>query len=133
MNNFIERLHYYMTSKGINDNQLTIAANLSVGLIGKAKNSGKGMSSANIEKILLAYPDLSPDWLLTGRGQMLKPSVPYNITQASDDDYEQMSNGKDKPINPEKQEISSIISQLLDTIKEQAEEIGRLKTLINEH
>lgn len=68
--NFIERLQYYMKSKGINDNQMTVSAGLSVGLIGKAKSS-KGMTSTNIEKILLAYPDINPDWLLTGRGSML--------------------------------------------------------------
>ena len=30
------------------------------------------MNSANIEKILLHYTDLSSEWLLTGRGRMLK-------------------------------------------------------------
>ena len=71
-NNFIERLQYFMEKKGINDNQMTVNAGLSVGLIGKAKVSGKGMSSINIEKVLLAYPELSADWLLTGKGSMLK-------------------------------------------------------------
>lgn len=69
---FIERLQYYMLEKGINDNQMTVNAGLSIGLIGKAKGSNKGMNAANIEKILLAYPDLNPDWLLTGRGSMCK-------------------------------------------------------------
>ena len=73
--NFIERLQYFMEKKGINDNQMTVNAGLSVGLIGKAKVSGKGMSSMNIEKILLAYPDLSADWLLTGAGSMLKDDL----------------------------------------------------------
>lgn len=48
--NFMERLQYFMEKKGINDNQMTVNAGLSVGLIGKAKVSGKGMSSMNIEK-----------------------------------------------------------------------------------
>lgn len=69
---FIERLQYYMQIKGINDNQLTVNAGLSIGLIGKARGSNKGMNAVNIEKILLAYPDLNSDWLLTGRGDMLK-------------------------------------------------------------
>lgn len=72
MKNFIDRLQYYMRERGINDNQLTVSAGLSVGLIGKAKASGKGMSSPNIEKILIACPDLSAEWLLTGEGSMLK-------------------------------------------------------------
>lgn len=60
-----------MKYKGVNDNQVTLSAGLSVGLLGKAKSGGKGMSSNNIEKILLAYPELSSEWLLTGRGEML--------------------------------------------------------------
>lgn len=68
--NFIERLQYFMKETGINDNQITMDAGLSIGLIGKAKKSGKAMNSINIEKILLAYPDLNPNWLLTGRGKM---------------------------------------------------------------
>ncbi len=68
---FIERLQCFMDKEGINDNQMTIAAGLSVGLLGKLKKSGKGMSSVNIEKILLSYPYLNGDWLLTGRGSML--------------------------------------------------------------
>lgn len=67
---FIERLQYYMDHIHINDNQLTLLAGLSNGLIGKAKKSGKAMSSSNIEKILLALPNLNPNWLLTGRGSM---------------------------------------------------------------
>lgn len=101
MGNFIERLQYYMASEGINDNQLTIAAGLSVGLIGKAKNSGKGMSSVNIEKILLAYPNLSPDWLLTGRGEMLKTKEasgdypPDQQPSFSNKDNKSLANGQE--------------------------------------
>ena len=79
--NFIERLQEYMKAKGINDNQMTVAADLSVGLLGKLKKSGKGMNSANIEKILLHYTDLSSEWLLTGKGEMLtNAKVSYEPT-----------------------------------------------------
>ena len=69
---FISRLQLFMEHEGLNDNQFSIAAGLSNGLIGKAKNNGRGMTATNIEKILIAYPQLSPSWLLTGRGDMLK-------------------------------------------------------------
>ena len=72
-----------MKNQGINDNQMTVAAGLSIGLLGKLKKNGKGMSSANIEKILSSYPNLNAEWLLTGKGDMIKsdidgeePSVP---------------------------------------------------------
>lgn len=71
----ISRIQAYMEYKGLNDNQLTKAAGLSNGLIGKAKKSGKGITSPNVEKILKAYPELNPDWLLTGRGDMLNKNI----------------------------------------------------------
>ena len=71
MSTIIDRLQYYMLQKGINNNQLTVAANLSVGLIGRAIKNRSGLNSDSIEKILYSYPDLNPDWLLTGRGEML--------------------------------------------------------------
>lgn len=80
--NFIERLQYFMENKGINDNQMTVAAGLSVGLLGKLKKNGKGMSSVNIEKILSSYPELNAEWLLTGKGDMIKES--QSIKQSED-------------------------------------------------
>lgn len=60
-----------MLQTGINNNQMTVAAGLSVGLIGRAIKSKSGLNSDSIEKILYAYPELNPNWLLTGRGEML--------------------------------------------------------------
>lgn len=68
---FSDRLFRYAEFKGLNDNQITVKAKLSNGLIGKARNGKKTLSVANIEKLLYAFPDLSPEWLLTGRGEML--------------------------------------------------------------
>jgi phage repressor protein C with HTH and peptisase S24 domain len=76
MGTFIERLQRYMRHKGINDNQLTVSCDLSVGLIGKLRKSGGGMSSTSLEKVLKCYTDLSPEWLLTGRGNMILAKDP---------------------------------------------------------
>lgn len=70
MESFIKRLDAFMESEGINDNQVTVNAGLSNGLIGKCRRNNSGMTSDNIEKILHAYPVLSADWLITGRGDM---------------------------------------------------------------
>lgn len=89
-NNFIERLQYYMKLKGINDNQMTIAAGLSVGLLGKLKKSGKGMNSSNIEKILYSYPEINASWLLTGKGEMLvsHDTPSQSVIEVNDKDIE---------------------------------------------
>ena len=67
-----ERLSEYMAFKGINNNMITVSAGLSVGQIGKAIANNSGINSTSIEKILHAYPEISPEWLLTGKGEMLK-------------------------------------------------------------
>lgn len=69
-----ERLAEYMAYKGINNNALTVAADLSVGQIGKAIMKNSGINSSSIEKILHAYPEINAEWLLTGIGQMIKGS-----------------------------------------------------------
>ncbi|QSW90739.1 helix-turn-helix transcriptional regulator [Flavobacterium endoglycinae] len=69
-----ERLSEYMAYRGINNNALTVAAELSVGQIGKAISNNSGINSSSIEKILYAYPELNAEWLLTGNGNMIKES-----------------------------------------------------------
>lgn len=69
-----ERLVEYMTYRGINNNALTVAAELSVGQIGKAISKNSGINSSSIEKILHAYPEINAEWLLTGIGNMIKGS-----------------------------------------------------------
>lgn len=108
MGKFIERLQVFMERQGINDNQMTVKAGLSVGLLGKAKKSGKDMAAESIEKILCSYPELSADWLLTGRGEMLA-NVPKS-----------------------REETPDTILQLVDTIRKQAEEIGQLRAQLED-
>ena len=60
-----------MAGKNLNDNKLTVLAGLSIGLLSKARKRGGVMSSDNIEKILLACPDLNANWLITGQGEMI--------------------------------------------------------------
>ena len=101
-----------MELKGINDNQMTIAAGLSVGLLGKLKKNGKGMSSLNIEKILCSYPDINASWLLTGKGDMLVPNVPLGDTPPQ---VEEKAVSKDNKNIPYSQTKSEKISSTEDT------------------
>lgn len=47
---------------------------------GNFKGSAKErpVNSSFLEKILTTFPDLSPDWLLLGNGEMLRNSSPVN-------------------------------------------------------
>lgn len=66
----IDRFDKYMSSKGLNDNKVTLQLGLTVGLIGKSRKEGRDLSDKVIEKILNFYTDLNRVWLLTGEGEM---------------------------------------------------------------
>ena len=68
----IERLDKYMSINGLNDNKITVNCGLSVGLLGKARQSNNDIGKKAIEKILSFYQDINKVWLLTGEGEMLK-------------------------------------------------------------
>ena len=68
----IERFDKYMEIKHLNDNKVTVQSGLSVGTLCKSRKENRDLSINTIEKILNFYTDLSRDWLLTGRGEMIK-------------------------------------------------------------
>ena len=71
----------YMKYKGLNDNKITVDADISNGLIGKGRKRG-ALSQESISKILCSYPDLDANWLLTGEGEMLKQTTSQgDVTQ----------------------------------------------------
>lgn len=82
MISFFDRLDKFMSHRELNDNKLTVETGISNGLVGKARQRGKGLSQDNISKILCRYPELNADWLMTGRGSMLNDET----IPASDED-----------------------------------------------
>ncbi len=83
--NFASRFGKWMEETGINANQITVKAGLSIGLIGKLLNGGKGLSIEQLEKVLYAYPDLNVDWLITGRGEMISQRVVHSTEKNNDE------------------------------------------------
>lgn len=118
MTDFFDRLDTYMKYRGLNDNKLTVLAQLSIGALGKQRKGGRGLSVESIAKILYACPDLDADWLMTGRGEMLKPESPKpegNLGQVSDPDS------------------SKIIGELTEVIRTQAKALLEQQQFINAH
>lgn len=67
-----ERLQKYMEYSNLNPNKITVDAGLSVGLIGRAIKNDSGLNSETIEKILVTYTDLNPEWFVSGNGEMIR-------------------------------------------------------------
>ena len=64
----IERLKEFIKTQGLKNSTFEKRAGLGNGYISKVKGSP---SPEKCEDILKAFPELSREWLLTGRGEML--------------------------------------------------------------
>ena len=86
---FIDRLEAFMKAEGLNVNKVTVAAELSNGLLGKALKTRGSMNSDSVERILCAYTNLSAEWLMTGKGTMYVNDLPgdtFNISNSLNND-----------------------------------------------
>lgn len=86
---FIDRLEAFMKAEGLNANKITVAAELSNGLLGKALKTRGSMNSDSVERILCAYTNLSAEWLMTGKGTMYVNDLPgdtFNISNSLNND-----------------------------------------------
>lgn len=63
-----DRISEYLLLKGISKYRFYQETGLSNGFLDKAGS----INSDNCEKICYVYPDLDPEWLLTGKGNMLR-------------------------------------------------------------
>lgn len=92
-------------------------------------------------KILTAYPELSAEWLMRGEGSMLRGQNNFISSDLVETDPQKGKNyippttpleihPKDKA--KDEKLSASALTELVGTIREQAEEIGRLKARIEE-
>lgn len=63
-----ERIIQFIDYKGISKNKFYIETGISNGVLDKKS----GLSMDTIEKFYSTYPEINPEWLLTGKGEMLK-------------------------------------------------------------
>lgn len=70
-----KRIAQFIDYKGMSKREFYLACNLSNGFLDKVSNIG----SDKIEKILSAYPEISPEWLVTGNVPMLRSDSKQDI------------------------------------------------------
>lgn len=67
----LDRIKEYIDSKGISISAFEKSIGMSNASFGKSLKNKGAIGTDKLEKILITYPDLSHEWLLTGRGEML--------------------------------------------------------------
>lgn len=111
-----QKILLYLSKKGISDYEFYKHSGVTRGIL----TQNNGIREDNLARFLDYAPDVNLEWLLRGRGNMLRDNV------ADDIPIEQQNEGS----NPDEGNVYN--QQLLDKMLDQAEEIGRLKARIDE-
>ena len=107
MAKILDRIKEIAEKEGITIGALERNIGASKGVLSRAIDKGTDIQAKWIVQIVENYPHYSADWLLTGRGNMTKEA----------DEKPAMSD-------------TGTVMQLVDTIRQQAQEIGQLKERI---
>lgn len=65
------RLQEFITHMNLSVYQVNRTSGLCQGLLSNAFSKKQGLTTNTLERLLLAYPMLNANWLITGQGQML--------------------------------------------------------------
>lgn len=68
----LKRLKEFIDANGLSIAAFEKSIGMSNASFGKSLKNNGAIGSDKLENILIVYPDINPDWLLTGRGSMLK-------------------------------------------------------------
>jgi len=110
----IERLEEYITSKNISIRQFEMNIGTSNGVIHTAIKNRKDIRSSWISKIIEKYPDLNTEWLITGKGSMLRRK-----DKSTDDREDYLT------------EFALTLKQDLEDLKNRIEKLENLNSDIN--
>ena len=126
----VERIKQIIDYKKISTRQFCIEVGVANGFLDKVKDVG----SEKLLKILNTYPELSPEWLLTGKGKMLKEEVKEADQQdppaANNDKYITLLEAqvKDKEaIIKEKEEKEAMYKEKIMALENELQEYKNLK------
>lgn len=108
----LERLKQYIDFKGISVAAFERSIGMANASFGKSLKKQGAIGTDKLENILSVYPDISPMWLLKGVGDML------------------LLNGEVQQNESAPTFLLEMIAEKDHTIREQAQEIGRLKERI---
>ena len=118
-----QNILYYIEKQNISKYELYRKTGISNGVLSQKG----GMSEENTIKFLSSYTEVSADWLLTGKGEMLKTSA-QNITQNGNTNVNNGHNvsGQGNIIKQTNDELMEIIREKDKQIAEKDKQIAML-------
>jgi transcriptional regulator with XRE-family HTH domain len=122
--NTLKRIKQYIDLKGIKISVFEREIGMSNGSFASQLKNDKTIGVDKLEKILRVYSDINIEWLLTGKGSMLKDTLneeraPYNKTDEKDAEnalnYKELAEARKETIESLKKIISYLEAQLAES------------------
>lgn len=114
-----KRIIDFIENQSIRPKDFLLKTGLAKGFVDRSHQKS-GISDIYLSKILDSYPELNAEWLVTGKGDMLKPLKPDVVEEHT------------IPYEPEPNTMISLLKKQLELLEEtkqlQSEKIIRLET-----
>jgi polyhydroxyalkanoate synthesis regulator protein len=122
LTNTVERIIHFIKCKSISKREFAKKVGVSHSLIGKSKTIG----SDKLENILSVYPEINPEWLIMGNGNMLRKSKEYAppMLEEVKSEYGKKSNTDD--IEELKKEIT-YLKKIIDLLERENHQLLKLE------
>ncbi|MFI3298742.1 MAG: XRE family transcriptional regulator [Rikenellaceae bacterium] len=119
-----ERITLFLKSKKISKTEFGRRIGVSSAFVSSMRQS---LQPDKIQSIAMEFPDLNMGWLMTGKGEMLRPvQQNENISENNSGVMSNISGNGNKVKN----EVASLSSDLIDIIKTKDEQMNRLIAVI---
>src|SRR5690606_37375709 len=100
MSSVLQRLKQYVDYKGLTIQKFEKVVGFSNGAFATQLKKDKSIGSDKLENILINYPELNPEWVLTGKGYMIKAYNQNNADTTVSDLTNEYVTGKSIPHIP---------------------------------
>ncbi len=124
----LKRIKQYIDFKGIRVSTFEKSIGMSNASIAKSLKTGGSIGADKLETILKVYKDLNSEWLLTGKGNMIKSKKYSNVVNETLETYANRSSicklcaEKERTIIAQ-QKLINKQETIIDTQKEQLEKL----------
>lgn len=109
MKTIVNRLKEYLDYKSISVSVAEKEINISNASLSKPFKNNTSIKTDTLEKFLITYPEISPEWLLTGKGSMLnEDSTPDNIN------YKDLADARLEIIEMLKEKVSKLNNDVIE-------------------
>jgi len=123
--NIMGRIKQYLDFKGISNRQLELSTGMSNGSFSSQLKKNKTIGVDRLENILNTYDDINPEWLLTGKGSMLRQTKVSKTSNINSD------NVIGSNVNSPGSYTNESSAELIEIIKKQQEQMDKLINIIN--